>query len=223
MAPIDFQTSLTYTNVPRADRQAWVRKLQSFPPAWLKEPAAGEVFDSHTQCLARLNAWGLFQGFLVVTGRTRKDSGKENYQFRCSHHGAETRNDRGLETKVERDSEGTIISDRKRDTLHNKKDCKWEYYLSFRALKRGDDKKVYLGRVVSTAHSHGINDNPMFYSEHKRHINESQQQQVVARKCRTLHLPYSKAVEFMKEEGLGMLVTSKEYYNLIRHKYGDKS
>ena len=104
---------------------------------------------------------------MVVTGRTRKDSGKENYQFLCSHHGAETRNYRGLKERVERDSEGIIISDRKRDTLHNKKDCKWEYYLSFRALKRGDDKKVYLGRVVSTAHSHGINDNPMFYSEHK--------------------------------------------------------
>src|SRR5271170_3682280 len=26
MAPIDFQTSLTYPNVPRADRQAWVRE-----------------------------------------------------------------------------------------------------------------------------------------------------------------------------------------------------
>ena len=55
----------------------------------------------------------------MVFGRSDKDRGV----FHCIYHGAETRNDRGLEPRIEKDKDGKIISQRQRDIYYKKKDC----------------------------------------------------------------------------------------------------
>jgi hypothetical protein len=62
-------------------------------------------------------------------------SKKARALFACIHHGAETRNWRGLEEYIERDAEGNILSRRKReDTAANAKGCTWEMYWSVRSV-----------------------------------------------------------------------------------------
>jgi len=115
-AAAELESHLTFQQLPEHVKPAWLRQVRSYPCAWLEEPASGEVFNDKAHCLERLQAWAFIQGFAVVQGRVWKD-GTPRWQFRCLQHGIETRNDRGLDKRVGKDS------NRKRDTMVKKKDC----------------------------------------------------------------------------------------------------
>ena len=99
-------------------RPAFERLVTAIPAPWLVAPISGEIFDSKDIYRKRLQAYVLTQGFTIVVGKSNKD----RINLHCVHHGTETRNDRGLEPRVERDAEGKIISQRQRDTYYKKKD-----------------------------------------------------------------------------------------------------
>ncbi|KAL9099321.1 MAG: hypothetical protein Q9187_009514, partial [Circinaria calcarea] len=84
------------------------RHVATFPPTWRVPPINGEVFPSFNACLDRLQGWAFMEGFAVVTrgGGTKKIP---SIRYQCIHHSAETRNTRGLENHIEKDSEGKII------------------------------------------------------------------------------------------------------------------
>jgi hypothetical protein len=94
--------------------------VEAFDSAWLLPPRQGEPFDNPKACLRRLQGYALSQGFAVVTASSQKGRAR----FACIHHGTETRNWRGLKECIERDVEGNILSNRKKnDTAANIKDC----------------------------------------------------------------------------------------------------
>ena len=109
-APSAFDHSIRYS-VPTHQRSVFNSAIAGLPPAFLRFPTTGEVFESTAACKARLQGFSLGQGFAVVVGKSNKDAFVE---FLCIHHGTQTRNDRQLEQDVERDPEGKITSRRKR-------------------------------------------------------------------------------------------------------------
>ena len=99
--------------------------VRAFDSAWLLPPQQGELFDNPKACLRRLQGYALSQGFAVVTRGSQKDRAR----FVCIHHDIETRNWRGLEEYVERDADGNILSNRKREDINiNAKNYLWEIY-----------------------------------------------------------------------------------------------
>jgi len=90
------------------------KAVNSYPPEWLEEPISGEVFSSIEECQNRLIAYSLSQGFdIVVTHSTRTPN--ISTTFSCVHHGKETKNWRQLPRTVEKDEEGNIVGERKRN------------------------------------------------------------------------------------------------------------
>jgi hypothetical protein len=62
-------------------------------------------------------------------------------------YGNETTNKRGLELKKTKDAEGNVITDRQRDTMVKaKKDCYFEYLLSYKAVSKDNEEKKILER-----------------------------------------------------------------------------
>jgi hypothetical protein len=99
--------------------------VEACESAWLLPPQHGEIFETAKECLRRLQAYALSRGFAVVT----LSSKPKRAQFACIHHGAETRNWRGLEERVEKGEEESVVSRRKRDdTSSNAKNYTWEIY-----------------------------------------------------------------------------------------------
>src|SRR5271155_1501798 len=104
---------------------------ESFNPAWLSAPQAGEPFDTPDAAFRRLQGFAFSQGFAVVT----RSSEAKRARFACIHHSKTTRNTRKLEERVEKDSDNVIITDRKRNaTQVAQKDCHWEIYWSVRSV-----------------------------------------------------------------------------------------
>ena len=66
---IDLESHATFTQLPNHVKPAWLRTIRTLPPTWLVAPASGEIFDGKGYYLERLQGWGLFEGFAVVTGR----------------------------------------------------------------------------------------------------------------------------------------------------------
>ena len=91
--------------MPAHLRPAFERLISAIPESWLLAPKSGELKDT---CKKRLQAFALARGFGVVVGKSHK--GRSTYH--CIHHGADTRNDRGLEARVVRDEEGKVVSER---------------------------------------------------------------------------------------------------------------
>ena len=111
---MDPTTLPTFQNLPVHLRDPFLRAVRSNPLEWLLPPTNNETFESSTHYLARLQGYTLGQGFAVVTGKVYRD-GTPRWQFLCIHHSQKTRNDRKLEAEVEKDSEGTILTERKRN------------------------------------------------------------------------------------------------------------
>jgi hypothetical protein len=106
--------------------------VEAFDSTWLLPPQQGELFDNPKACLRHLQGYALSQGFAVVTTSSKKTRA----QVACVHHGAETRNRRGLEEYIKRDAEGNILSSPKEEgTTANAKDCTWEMYWSVRSCQ----------------------------------------------------------------------------------------
>jgi hypothetical protein len=90
-------------------RAAVERMVNALPPSYLWPPRSGEVFDSLDTCSHRLRGFALAEGFDLVRkgGSTKANPG---YRFRCVFHCSEIRNDRKLEDRVKKDSDGQIVS-----------------------------------------------------------------------------------------------------------------
>ena len=79
--------------------------VEAFDCAWLLPPQQGELFDNPKAlpspparlCIAPRRC-----------GRNYQFQ-KDRARFACIHHGAETRNWRGLEEYIKRDAEGNIL------------------------------------------------------------------------------------------------------------------
>src|SRR5437016_7344967 len=113
---MDLEPHATFVQLPDHAKPAWLRAIRSLPPAWLIAPASGEIFDGKGHCLERLQGWGLFEGFAVVTGRVWKDK-TPRWQFLCKMHGTNTANKRGLEPKKAKDEGGSLVTNRQRNTI----------------------------------------------------------------------------------------------------------
>ena len=98
----------TFQNLASHLRDAFLGAVHTNPLQWLLPPQTNDEFESSEQCLARLQAFALGQGFAVVTGRVYRE-GTPRWQFRCVHHSSKTRNVRKLELEVERDSENKVL------------------------------------------------------------------------------------------------------------------
>jgi hypothetical protein len=93
-------------------RNRLIEAVRRVPEAWLLPPQEGEVFDTAEEGQQRVLDYSLAAGFQSVGGQGSR-AGRKNIW--CIHHGDETRNDRKLEHKVQKDYNGKIISNRKRE------------------------------------------------------------------------------------------------------------
>jgi hypothetical protein len=220
---MDFERSPTYTALPDHAKPAWLRAVGALPPAWLIAPATGEVFEGKDNCYQRLQAWALLQGFAVVQGRVWKD-GTPRWQFICKAHGTKTENKRNLESRKRKDEEGKVVSDRQRDTMIKaKKDCEFEYLLSHKPVSRGSKDKEYIGTLKCLNHTHPLHLNPFSFKVHEKSTVEYQALVAQARKYRIGKRSYAESQELLEQELLGMTISQKTYYNLLRKKPGDSS
>lgn len=140
--------------------------FEAFDSAWLLAAQQGELFDNPKAYLRRLQGYALSQGFAVVITSSKK----ARAQFTCIHHGARTRNWRGLEEYINRDAEGNILSSRKReDTAANTKDCTWKMYWSVRYVgKRGLGVPAGQLGIAKEGHSYILAPNLFIRSVKKR-------------------------------------------------------
>jgi hypothetical protein len=88
---MDIEASPTYQALPEHAKSAWLKAVRALPPAWLLPPATGELFEGRDHCLKRLNGYGLYEGFVVVSGRVWKETALR-WQFLCKMHGRVTAN-----------------------------------------------------------------------------------------------------------------------------------
>ena len=220
---MDIEHSAAYEALPAHVKPTWLRAVGALPPAWLNAPATGEVFEGKDDCMRRLQGWALFEGFAVVQGRVWKDQ-TSRWQFLCKQHGTKTANKRGLEARKGKDEEGNVVTDRQRDTMIKaKKDCHFEYSLSYKPISRGNSEKQYIGTLKCLGHTHRNNLNPFSFKVHETGTIEYQTLIQQARKYRTGKLSYSEGQQLLEQEKLGMTISQKTYYNLLRKKLCDNS
>lgn len=221
---VDLEHSPTYLNLPENVRNEWLKKVRSFPPGWIQKPIDGQQFESHRDCLARLNAFGFFEGCLFVTGR-QGGSQTPHWYFRCKFHGSKTENYRKLEARVVRNEEGEIVTGRKRDTHINKRECPVLYYLAHKVINRVTKERAYIGAWREEEHqNHPLNLNPFSFSIHEQSTDAFQLLAATACRFRSASQTYSKACQLLKEDGNGLILGQRTYYNLnlLRQKRPNK-
>jgi hypothetical protein len=104
-----------------------------------------------------------------------------------------------------------------------KKDCHFEYTLSYKPVSRGSPEKQYIGTLKCLGHTHRINLNPFSFKVHETATVEYQGLIQQARKYRMGKLSYSEGQQLLEQEKLGMTLSHKTYYNLLRKKLCDHS
>src|SRR5271163_4938606 len=156
------QASRASENLVSFDRERWrapercpthlkplIEELvNALPLAWLDEPATGEVYASLEECEQRLRGFSLSKGFDIVRtgGGNRRVPAK---RWNCVHHGNVTRNDRGLEDAVERNEEGQVISNRKRQATNClQQSCFWSVRCSLKEIDSNEEAKGPKGFVL---------------------------------------------------------------------------
>ena len=61
-----------------------------------------------------------------------------------------------------------MVIDRQRDTIIKaKKDCYFEYNLSYKPISRGSSEKQYIRTLKCLSHTHRINLNPFSFKVHE--------------------------------------------------------
>ena len=207
--------SPTYLNLPENTRNEWIKKVQSFPPGWIKKPYNGQIFESSTDCLDRLNAYGFLEGCLFVIGRRGGTKESPTWYMRCKFHGARSLNVRKLESRVERDEDSNIVTQRKRDTRTKKRDCPVLYYLHYRMLDRATKDRAFIGKWREEEHqNHSLHLNPFSFAVHEQSTDMHQVQIAAASRFRAAKQPYSMALLLLKEDSNGVFLGKKRYYNL---------
>lgn len=219
----DLEHTPTYLNLPENIRSEWLKKIRSFPPGWIQKPVDGERFKSHELCLQRLNAYGFFEGCLFVTAR-QGGQNTPHWYFRCKFHGAKSRNYRKLEDRVTREDD-RIVTERKRDTQIKKRDCPVLYYLSHKIVNRDTKERAFIGIWREEQHqNHQLHLNPFGFSVHEQSTDAFQLLAAAAYRYRSVGQTYSKACQLLKEDGNGLILGHRTYYNLnlLRQKRPDK-
>ena len=186
--------------------------------SFFKVPSTGEVFDTPNKALHRLNGYALTQGFAIV-----RDGGSEHSKFpylnyKCIHHGTETRNTRKLEEHVQRNSEGEIVSNHKQEqTSLTKRDCKVTYGLSHKQVNRGSGVFSWVLKVPnpSMKHSHELAAFGLRYNIHRKASARHTRAVELAKTHREAFLSYQQSSRILDRQGLS--IGRKEYYNLRRH------
>jgi hypothetical protein len=209
---------------PEAHRAIVQRVIDRMPPAYWRLPATGDVIAGGLDAFeAHIRAFSFCTGFDVVReggGNTRAPS----LRLQCIHHGTNTQNTRGLEDRVVRDDEGTIISQRKLDnTSVQQLGCTWKVRCTWKDQHRGRGDTAWIVNVVNSVHSHDLRPDPMTYIGHRQATDEYRAQAAVGRHHRTKVIPYSVSRRVLEDEDYGMLLTSKEYYNAVRAQPANKS
>jgi hypothetical protein len=159
----------------------------------------------------------------------RKGGGSKknpSWRFRCVFYGERARNDRDLETRVERDAEGTIISRHQREnTTVRQLGCKWEGHCSFKDVgRRGTGVKGYVLTMNCDTHKgHELADDPFQFPGHLKSLDEFLEAFRQAKKHRQVILPYSDSRRLIDAEDLGIIVSARDYYNTVRKEKPDKS
>ncbi|OQU95193.1 hypothetical protein CLAIMM_01436, partial [Cladophialophora immunda] len=200
------------------------KAVNALPVEWLADPVNNEPFETIDDCLRRLVGYSLSQGFDIVKG----SGGTKQFPsstFQCIYHGKETRNYRGLEDKVERDENGVIISDRKRELTHIRgTDCRWSCRVSWKSIgKRNSGIKAFILTVKSLQHTgHPLSDNPLIFYRHREGLAEFQAAIAQARLHRINTIPFSASRRILGSDEFGVILTSKEYYNSVRYKPASK-
>src|SRR5438034_7365451 len=164
---MNIEASSTYQTLSEHIKSAWLKAVRALSPAWLLSSVTGERFENRDHCLKRLNGYGLYEGFAVVSGRVWKE-GTLRWQFLCKMHGKATANKRRLKACKVKDKEGNLMTDRQRDTMIKaKKDCHFKYILSYKAVSKGSYEKEYIGTLRCLEHTHLININPFSFKIHE--------------------------------------------------------
>jgi hypothetical protein len=164
---MDIEDSPTYQALPEHAKSAWLKAVRALPAAWLLPPATGERFEGRDHCLKRLNGYGLYEGFAVVSGRVWKET-TLRWQFLCKMHGSVTANKRSLEARKATDKEGNLMTDRQRDTMIKaKKDCRFEYTLFYKAISNGSSEKKYTRTLKNLNYIYLIYLNPFSFKVYK--------------------------------------------------------
>ena len=199
--------------------QALEHAVNSEPMVWRERPVTGEQFNSLVEAESRLLVWALVEGFDIV----RRGGGNKVSPasiFICIHHGVETRNSRGLATRVIRDNENNIISDRKREaTVVRQTDCKWSCRVSFKPISRKDKntRKWILTVNSLNHHGHYCTESPLaVYPRHLARTEEFKQAKATATQHREAIIAYSASRRVLESNEYGVTLTSKQYYNTVR-------
>lgn len=203
---------------PRHLISALERAVNAHPPAYLLAPVSGEVFASPEEGESRLAAYSLSHGFdIVKTGTGAKLF--PSHHFTCVFHGQETRNYRRLEEHVEKDADGVVITQRKRDlTVVRQSGCEWSVRVSLKTVgPRGSGHKAWTLSVKSLEHvGHKAVENPLSFPRHKARLDEFQRALAQSRLHRISIIPYSVSRRVLESEEFGVNLSTREYYNSVR-------
>ena len=86
-------------------------------------------------------------------------------------HGRATANKRGLKTYKAKDKEGNLIIARQRNIIIKvKKDCRFEYKLSYKIISKGNSKKKYIKILKYLKYIYLIYINPFSFKIYKTGI-----------------------------------------------------
>jgi hypothetical protein len=96
-----------HPNCPSGIRSRLEKAVQALPVGYLEPLQRDEAFESAEACLRRLQRYALSQGFAVVKTSGSLQSKRPRIQYKCVHHSRETKNNRQLETHVQRDAIST--------------------------------------------------------------------------------------------------------------------
>ncbi|KIW89890.1 uncharacterized protein Z519_09319 [Cladophialophora bantiana CBS 173.52] len=178
------------------------KAVNDLPVSFLVDPANKETYNTIEECYQRLVGYSLSQGFDIVrsSGGTPSNPGSS---FLCIYHGDRTRNTRDLEESVEGDKDGVIVSKRQRNLTH---------------IRGTGANKAFTLTTKSLEHtSHPLGDNPLIFNGHRDRFADVQAAKAQARIHRFNTLPFSASRRILDSSEIGVLLTSKEYYNVVRY------
>ena len=138
------------------------------------------------------------------------------WQFLCKMHSKVTANICGLETYKAKDEEGNLVTARQRNTMIKvKKDCRFEYTLSYKAVSKGNSRKEYIKILRCLKYIYLIHINPFSFKIHE--IRTVEYQTLIKQACKYCigNLSYSESQILLKQEHQGFILNQKTYYNLL--------
>ena len=206
-----------YPDCPDDARERIEKVVRSLPVESLDPLLNNEVVQSADACLRRLQGFALSEGFAVVKVSGSLTSKRPRIQYKCVHHGKETRNFRQLEDHIDHDAEGAVTSRRRRENTYTlKKECPWAVSLVKHVPGKADDMSFLSLTVTFIRYSHSMAVNPLQYRQHEKTLEDYVKAARIAATHRESFLPYSVSQRILAKEGLNLSRT--DYYNLHRER-----